>query len=296
MPGIENLEFLNSNELRAFPLKADCARVSGVFSIPDSFIVDLSISATSDPSRRFYISRIRNSSTLIQVELSDASTPISILGVFDIPVTNFQRNSVYILQPSAAYVGATGKLVVGNLTNILRQPSGTFIFSLATAEVEMSTIVPSLRQIDRINFTDSTENISFSLTGDVKILARNNIRFSHSLNTNTSVIDVGDGLGLNKACNAADDAIRTINGVSPNAEGEFWVTGVDCVDVEAATNGISLTENCCKPCMGCNEIGELTDRLVQIETELLDLRDYYIAMKANVDTFTTSINFDKNCD
>lgn len=278
MPTIENLDFLNANTLRNFPIKEGASRIdsSGAFEIPDSFMVDLVLSASSDPSLRVYVSKVVNMPDEVEVELSAYGTGTAI-GVFNISTQSHTRYTTYYMSAASGYTAATGKLTVAEVAAMVTLPYGVFTFAQDATELEMRTIVPGLATVSRFVFKNA-DGTSVSVTGDVTILAQTNTKF-RQINSTTVAIDAGDGLGLNSPC--ADDrpCLKTINNVAPDSNGNFTLTTSDCAKFSALSagtlKGLNLADSCCKPCLSCNEIGDLTQRLMQLESDLLALRGHY---------------------
>lgn len=278
MPLFENLDFLNANSLRAFPLKEGVAKTdaTGAFQIPDDFMVDLVLSVSSDVSLRAFVSKVINLPDQIELELSVYGGS-SVIGVFTIPTSGHHRYDVYQLVPASGFVNAGGKLVVGELDSMLTSPYGTFLFVQAATELEARTLVPGLSTVSRFVFRNA-DGTSFSASGDVTIVAQTNTKF-RLINSSTVAIDAGDNLGLNAPC--ADDrpCVKLINNVPPDSQGNFWLTTSDCAKFTTITDGtlkgLNLSDTCCKPCLSCNEIGDLTERLMQLENDLLAIRNHY---------------------
>ena len=278
MPTIENLDFLNENTLRNFPIKegVSCIDSSGALALPDNFMVDLVVSASSDPTLRVYVSQIVNMPGEIDIELAAYGTGASI-GVFNIPTQAHVRYNTYYMTASSGYAAATGKLTIAEVSSMMALPSGVFTFDQDDTELEMRTIVPGLATISRFVF-ENADGTTISVTGDIIILAQTNTKFRR-VNDTTVAIDAGDGLGLNAPC--ADDrpCLKTINSIAPDSAGNFSLTTSDCAKFSVLSSGtlkgLNLADTCCKPCLSCNEIGDLTQRLMQLESDLLTLRDHY---------------------
>lgn len=298
MAYVENLDFLNANTLREFPLKEGVTRTdtTGSFVIPDNFMVDLVASVSSSADLRVYVSRIVNMPDEVEVELSAHGTS-TIIGVFSIPVGAHTRYATYVLAPSASYVNATGKLVVAELSGLAERPYGTFSFSVTDAELEARTIIPGLATASRFVFKNA-DGTSFSVSGDITIVAQTNTRF-RAINGTTVAIDAGDGLGLNSPC--ADDrpCLKTINNIPPDSQGNFTLTTSDCARFTPLTSGVqyglNLADACCKPCLSCNEIGDLTERLMQLESDLIALRGHYNSISLLTQQFGNLANASCEC-
>lgn len=294
----ENLDFLNVNTLRNFPLKEGVSKQdsTGVFVIPDDFLVDLLVSASADPSLRVFVSKVINMPDVVEVELAEYGTSTK-LGSFTIPVATHTRYKTYTMTASSSYVNATGKLVVAELGSLAGSAYGTFTFAPATTEVEARTVVPGIATISRFVFKNA-DGTSFAVTGDVTIVAQTNTRF-RQLSSTTVAIDAGDNLGLNSPCADTRPCIKTINSVAPDVHGNFTITTSDCAkltELAAGTlKGLNLSDTCCKPCLSCNEIGDLTQRLMQLESDLLTLRNHYNDISLLTTQFANLTNASCEC-
>jgi len=291
MPWIDSLDWTSLNSLRRYPLREGCSALSAdeVFSIPDAFIVDFTLCATSDVTRRFHISKIINKLTSAIIEISD-EFEIAV-GTFNVAREGHYQDKDYYLTATSNYVGANGKITIGSFNDIQTQPSGIFIFSRSAAELEPRTVVPGLQGIDRIVFTD-TQNGNNSLTGDVTLTSRSNLRFSY--NESKVFLDAGDNLGLNKLC-AAITCVKSINGVVPDpASGDISLLGINCLNIYSeAQYTLSMEDTCCTPCSGCDDLETLTTRLTSLENKFIDLKGTYNDVNAQLANYLSTIN--SNC-
>lgn len=299
--GFEHLDLLNSNSLRSYPIKEGLTKLSvdGAFTIPDDFIVEFIISATSDPTARFYISKITNLQDSIIVELTESSDTVP-AGYFTISIPAHTLYKDYYFTAINDYIGANGKLTIAYLTTMQALPSGVFNFALDTTEMETKTIIPCMSTLNSLTFVDSVSGLTQTMTGRVNISARTNLRFTSATvdTTNDSIIlDAGDGLGLNTKCDNTQPCIKTINSVPPDDVGNFTLTVADCANLSplSSNSGLMLSDTCCKPCMGCDEVSELTDRLMQLETDVLKLRDLYSNLQTLITEFSNTMNFTCSC-
>lgn len=300
MPYIPSLDYLDLNSLRRYPLREGVSAISTdtYFSIPDNFIVDFSLSATSDVTRKFFISSIFNKINEVIIEIADSRSPSISVGQFKISVSDHSLNKDYYLEASDDYIGANGKITIGSLDGIISQPSGLFEFTLVSAEFETRTIIPAMTGIDRFHFDDTLYGRR-TLTGDVSILARNNTTFSFSQvdSNNKVVLDAGDGLGLNKICDHPV-CIKTINGVGPDPEtGNINFLGIDCLSVKAGSqqHTLEFSDTCCTPCSGCDELSRLTNRLTSLENKFIEIKNYYTVMNSQLTSYLTTVNSNCSC-
>jgi len=299
MPWIESLDYLNLNTLRRYPLREGVSSksVEGLFEIPDSFIADFSISASNDVTKRYYISRVYNKVFSAVIEISEHSTDTpKVVGNFDVDFNEHKLNTTYFLTPVNDFVGASGKLTVAYVEGLQTQPSGNHTFTVEATEFEARTVIPGTAGVVRIKFTDSVGN-SRSLTGDVAIQARTNSRFTFDSLGNRVILDVGDGLGLNKLCDTGP-CIKRINGVTPDPlTGNFSLVGSDCLTVSSPTSyTLQLDDTCCSPCSGCDDLAELTSRLTGLETKFIELKNFYTSSNGQLVSYLTTVNSNCSCD
>jgi len=287
---MENLDFLNLNSLRSFPVKegVSCVSNNGMFTIPPDFMVDLLLTVTATVDVRFYISEIVNLAESVTVKISDSNGVAA--GFFFIPTAEHTLYKNYTFSPTQNYTGSGGRLTVAYLKTIKTLPTGTASFSLASSELESRVTIPCTAGISKITAIDELGN-NFSLTGEVTLVARSNLRFRQS--GNSIFLDAGNGLGLNVDCTNNSPNITTINGVGPDGNGNITLTGADCGQFTATTNGLILDDSCTKPCLGCDEIGTLTLRANTLESDILTLRKYFDDLNGLVAQVDAAINY--NC-
>ena len=291
MPWIDSLDWLSLNSLRRYPLREGTSLLSddGYFAIPDTLIVDFSLSATSDVSRRFYISQVFNKITSVVLEFKDDQD--TVVGSVEILKATHSQDDDYFLTITNDYVGSNGKITIGTLEDLMQQPAGQFSFLLSSTEFEPRVIVPGIRGIDRIAFIDE-QNGTHNLSGDITLATRSNMVFSYA--QSTVYLDAGDDLGLSKPC-AVTNCVKTINGVVPDpATGDISLLGVDCINVASpAQYTLNLDDTCCTPCSGCTELEELTTRLTSLENKFLDLKTGYNTVNSQLTSYLSTIN--SNC-
>lgn len=291
MPWVDSLDWSSLNALRRYPLREGASLLSddGFFSIPDTLIVDFTLSATSDVSRRFYVSQVFNKITSVVIEVKDNLD--TVVGSVEIFNDTHTQDSDYFLTITNDYVGSNGKITIGSLEDLTQQPAGRFTFLLSATEFEPRTIIPGIRGVDRIEFIDAQNGI-YDLSGDVTLTTRSNMTFSYA--QSTVYLDAGDNLGLNKPC-AVTNCVKTINGVVPNPlNGDISLLGIDCIDISSpAQYTLNMEDTCCTPCSGCTELEELTTRLTSLENKFLDLKTGYNNVNSQLNSYLSTIN--SNC-
>jgi hypothetical protein len=296
MPWVDSLDYLDLNSLRRYPIRENTSVVSqdGVFQIPDNLIVDFSLSASNDISKRFYISRIFNKLFSCTIDIADYSN-YSIVGSFEIDFNKHKLNDTYYLSGVGDYVGANGKITIGRGNDLQLQPAGNFTFNPESTEFETRTIIPGLAGVSSIKYIDS-KGSSRTLTGAVTMQARSNMAFSFDALSNTVAMDVGDNLGLNKIC-TTNNCVKRINGVAPEpTTGNISFIGMDCMQVSSsAAYTIKFEDTCCTPCSGCSDLSTLTTRLTSLENSFIDLKNYYSTLNGQLTNYLTTVNSNCSC-
>jgi len=296
MPWVDSLDYLGLNSLRRYPIRENTSVVSqdGAFYIPDSLIVDFTLSASNDITKRYYISKFFNKLFSCTIEVSDYSDA-SVVGSFDIDFNNHTLNDTYYLVGVGSYEGANGKITIGRPDDLQLQSAGNFSFSRESTEFETRTIIPGLAGVSSIKYVDSTGR-GRTLTGAVTMQARSNMAFSFDAMSNTVIMDVGDNLGLNKLCNT-NNCVKRINGVSPEpTTGNISFIGMDCMQVSSnSPYTIKFEDSCCTPCSGCSDLSTLTTRLTSLENSFIDLKNYYTTLNGQLTNYLTTVNSNCSC-
>lgn len=293
MPWIDSLDWSSLNSLRRYPIREGMSAVStdGLFNIPDTLIVDLTLCATSAATDRFYISKIFNKLSSVSIELSKYDDA-AVIGAITIDKSTHTEDQDYYVAPTALYAGTNGKITIGTLQGLETQPAGLFTFDKTATELEPRTIIPGMVGISRLAFVDAT-NGEYSMTGTVTLASRSNLLFSYTAGSSLVILDAGDNLGLSKKCSSFTP-IQSINGVLPDVYGNINLLGIDCIKISnSAQYTLDISDTCCTPCSGCSDLEELTTRLTSLENKFLDLKGSYSNAALQLSTYLTTVN--SNC-
>lgn len=293
--GLLNLEFLNLNAARRFPLSDDSSGVdtSGTFTLPNEFLVglDLPIGAGSDvdPSR-FFLQQLMIYATGfgLVVGYQPSSGPAVNVATALVPRAVHITNNVYALGGIGDYADTVGRVVIGKLDAIDQQPSGQFTFTLDNARIEPECVRPILRTLGALVVVNGTER-SQPLYGDIELVADANIQIVPIVVSGQDPqirISAIQGEGLAEACVCVGDTqappIRRINGVPPTAAGDFTLLGNDCLTINPITNGLQLSDVCSQPCCGCKELETVTAGLEQFGSKATTLENMVNAVSTAV--------------
>ena len=297
-----NLEFLNHNAQRGYPFTEDASRQdeTGSFTIPTDFLVglDLPVSPAMDmETGRFFVRQLGLFASGIQIIVAyDDGTSLIDVGTALIPSTGVTRNTVFALGGIEPFDDVNGKVVIGKMSTIQDQPTGLFNFTLEGGKLEPQTIRPMIRGISAMTVANASGTVSERLYGDIELVAGGNIQLS-TISTATEtqiVISALDGEGTIAECVCEGDAadipcIKTINGISPTTDGNFNFVGDDCITFSGVQNGLKVSDSCCTPCCGCEELETITRDLERFNAQRGALDLFLNELAAETATFGTTV-------
>lgn len=298
-----NVEFLNLNANRKYPLADEATGVddSGAFTLPDDFLVELDLPIHAglavDPGR-FFIKHIGVYATGFSVVVGyqpAAGDAVNVATAL-IDRQSHRTNTVYALGGISPYHDSVGKLVIGKLANIDRQPPGYFTFTLDTARLETDAIRPMLRGVSAL-YVVNNEQRSIPLYGDIELEAGANCQLVlvQEVGANPLIkVNFVEGEGTIEDCVcpgdlASAEPIRTINGVPASSARNINILGSDCIDVVPVEHGVRIVNTCAKPCCHCSELEKVTDDLVRLNQSAANVEDFGNRLRESVDYMSTVV-------
>lgn len=295
--GIWALEWLNENSQRSYPLAehATGKDKTGAFTLPNDFLLGLYLpvhAGLAVNSSRFHVrwvtSFAQGYSVTIGYTPDDGSSPVEVATAV---ITKYAHteNTTYALAGTGDFDDTVGQVVIGNTASIDEQPVGQFEFDLVGGALDPDVVRPIIRGVSSIRIQNGTE-VSSKLTGDIELRAGQNIALQIiQLSGADPVIriDAVDGAGLNEECTCTENdetapAIRTINGISPDALGDFTLLGDDCLAINPIEYGLQLRDVCSEPCCGCEELEAITLDLEKFGANAQTLRLFVTRLAAEV--------------
>jgi hypothetical protein len=293
--GIWNVEWLNANSQRRFPLtNSSTARdLTGDFEIPNDFLVELTWAVSSGIDTNplaYHISKITVFSQNVFITFGYNGQDVASI---NIAAASHSVNKSY--QATGASDGpffdSVIRATIFRLDSILTQPAGLWEFDANGARIEPTRIRPNLRGVSALYLRDGSET-SNAIQGDVVLSAGTNFRIVKTEEDDITVLrlDAINGEGFNSDCECTGGrvapAIKTINGIKPDASGNFQVQGDDCLSVNSITNGLQVEDTCSKPCCGCQELDVVTAALTELANKVATIEDY----AQNLDQMTQQLS------
>lgn len=299
--GIWNLEWLNSNSQRSYPLTEVSSKVdtTGTFKIPDSLILGIYFPIHSGLvafPERFYIRSISWFSTGISLSLGywDGVAGISVASV-TLAFSTHSEYKTYTLVGEGDFIDCVGKIIFGKMDELTSGSPGAYNFAYAASNVDSDAIRLALRGVSSFTLVNGT-SVSKRIQGDVAFVAGTNMYLTSStvgsLTSITFNAIKGEGLNIDCACVDDDDiggCIRTINGTGPTEAGDLSMVGDACLSVTSATNSILLNDVCSKPCCGCTELEAVTADLVRFGDAATSLTNFLNRLEGSVNRMNLTV-------
>ncbi len=300
-----NVDWLSHNGQRRYPLVSDATAtdLTDSFLLPDDFITELYLPVHAGLSilpGRFLIREIgvyaAGYSIIIGYDDGSAVTKVA-SAVFAKSVHT--KNATYALGGLGDFADTFGRITIGSLGNIDKQPPGLWQFDMAGGRLETDCIRPIIRGISAIRVKNGS-SISEPAYGDITIEAGTNqridlIRPSYELYGEKATVRINaiEGEGLNELCACLEDddtvPIRTINGIPPTVSGDYTLQGSDCLVVEPIEHGVRLVDECSKPCCGDPELEAITTALEALRIQVSTLEHFVSVLESRVTQMDTAV-------
>jgi hypothetical protein len=302
---ILNSDWLSQNANRNYPFDDGATGISAdeSFTLPTTFMLDLVWpvhTALGQDPQRFYLRSLVSTGDIIIGSLAyllpDGVTS-AVVGSFTIPVALHTPGGLYSIPGVDEFQDSSGRVVIGNLEGVMSQ-GGVYQFNLEGSRLAPACIRPNLRGVSSIRVVTGL-NTAEPMVGDIQLREGRNIRLTVE-DGNTIRIDAISGAGLEPDCDCGSGmAIQTINGVPPDANGDFNLFGDECFDIQTVTAGLRFKDLCSQSCCGCEELTALTNDFNAYTRSLQQLESLISKLEGKVDTAMVnalaSIVNDPNC-
>jgi hypothetical protein len=269
-----NLEWLDSNNERAYPFKEGVSFSNGEVTLPKNFILDAVFSGTDD-SLRYRIHYVEIGTGFIQCGLGDNNG--NFLGVINVSSTA-PKHTVQFLQPNEDQP-VRGRVVFGaGISTVAAFDSKRHFFGFSSTELEPSVLVPAPGPSGVTTLRKEGDNLeSHVFTGNVTIqegdgISINPIPMINGFRIGASRVyqaECGDDISDFLRCS---HCIKYINGVPPDSIGNFNILGTEWIKVETipSENKIEISfigdvDGCCG---ACDDVQQLQDNVEQLSKEV----------------------------
>jgi hypothetical protein len=288
-----NLDWLAHNAQRSYPLTAESTKkdTTGTFEIPEDFLVALYLPVTwannINPAS-FFVRKIEAGPVGYSLTIGYAANDgdVDVASAL-ISSASHTTNQVYGLGGLGDFADSWGWLQIGSLHNIGIQPAGLWNFDVDGSRLEPDVVRPNLRGVTALQLDNGGE-LSDELTGVIRLVAGRNFRLTPVLAEGVSpiiVFDAIEGEGLTETCICDDTStipIRTLNGITPDSEGNFTFLGNDCMEINSGTHALTFNDVCSEPCCGCSELVTITQALESFGEKATTLENFLVSLEARV--------------
>jgi hypothetical protein len=279
---MQNLEWLNENSLRAYPIRENMGRhprvqgtLIGGVQLPNKLLLDFNIAVPGTGNERIWLSRVITAGSLVSFTFSEILSG-AVIATASVDLTSYNEGD-YVQVPLVAasgYTGVTGRISVAKTSELEDWLDGIYDFDSDQTELEFCLVRNVAGQLSGLR-AENGGNLSELLTGTVKIIAGSNIKISYNEEDNSLTFSAIPGEGYVDSCGecpVADNIVRTINGI-PMKDVKL-ISGNDCIEITTSGNTITITDKCSTPCCGCSELEAATTRLAEFDALTTDIQTY----------------------
>jgi hypothetical protein len=291
---VRNLEWLNHNSQRAYPLAADATRVdvTDSFTLPEDFLLAMYLPVhwgnNVEPGK-FFLRKIQSSAVGFSLVIGYAGTDGDVeVATALITRAAHEPYQQYLLAGIGDFADSRGHIVIGDFDNIDLQPAGLFVFDLEGGRLEPDVVRPNIQGVVAIQGQNGGE-LTPAVSGFVRFRAGDNFKITVNLAEGRDpelVFDAIEGEGLSEDCICEDERvepIRTVNKVGPDSRGNLNVIGNDCLEVSSGGDGVlNLRDLCSEPCCGCTELEAVTQALMEFGEKATTLENFLVSLEARV--------------
>ena len=289
--------WLNENALREYPFHEGCglrpldssgAMVAGGWTLPNCLLVDMSVSVAGSNFDPFLymgkMSVVGGSVTLVFCDRQGAS----VMSVYA-SASDHVKNASYQVSGTGSFSDARGVVSIGDLDEFFElTPEGVYAFSPEESMLEPTCIRPSTVGVRSLRAVDASGYASLGLTGDVTLVAGENIRFDYSPGDNALWVSADPSSGYAEDCDcelSGERFVRSINGIAVD---DVTIVGDECVQVTSDNGIIRIGDQCAKPCCGCAETAFINQTINDLQTSVGTLTGNVASLGERLNMFISS--------
>ena len=295
MPAVRHVDWLNENAYRRYPL-VDGAEAG----IPNGLLVDMALPVPQDlvAPDRVFLHSVTGFGQGVAIAFGIVDNPGAIVASCTVFLSEHELNKSYSLVGSTAVSGSLGRLTIGTFDALQQAAGGTWDFSSdpEQALIMPSAIRPALRGITGFTVMSQGETLG-TVSGAVQLVAGNNISFSVSGNVvvvhsslTVQESELEDDCGCGGQSEPQRPPIRSINGILPDSNGNFVITGSELTEITEGAGGLQIDDRSSDPCCECDQVNILYEALQAVENELGQLLSSNAYLRSQIGTMTGVIN------
>jgi len=296
MAAVENVEWLNQNLLRAYPLREDAdftpllpngAKAEGL-RLPTCLISDFSFTVAFDDADGTVpsLTGVTHAGGGFSVEISLGN---AVLTSQTAEASTHTVNKAYPLVGQGDNADCGGWIVFGDLARAAEElPEGVYRFPAGQVPFEVSTLRMAPRGVRSITAVGKYGLKTYApLYGNVRIIAGSDMSVRNDADANAIWLQAESKTGYERTrqCDCAaegESRVKTVNGMP--VDKVVIVGDGTCVSVDADedTKTVRIADTCSTPCCGCAELNFVESAIATINRSLATLSGYAEALRARV--------------
>lgn len=307
MAAIENIEWLNANALRTYPIHEDSdvvprtttgARAVGV-RIPTCLVVDLSFTLAQDDISediRLCLTGLVHAEGVFSFELSARTGDTAVVvATRAVRIAGHAVNDSYKLQGVGEYADCTGWITLGDLARADEEmPDGTFRFEPGQCDFELSTLRMAPRGVRSIAAVGKYDMVAYApLYGHVRLVGGTDVTVSSDAPNNAIWIKAQSGTGyegsLPCGCDAGgpSNVVETINGMAVRS---VQIVGDQCIHVsnDLPNSKVMISNECGTACCGCTELQYVDAAIATLNESIAQLSAFADALGSRLDELSST--------
>ena len=296
MAAVENIEWLNQNLLRAYPLREDAdftpllpsgARATGL-RLPTCLVTDFSFTVAFDDADGSVpeLTGVTHAADGFSFELSLGGT---VLATRSATISGHKVNQVYPLVGQGDNADCGGWLVLGDLERAAEElPEGVYRFAPGQLPFEVSTLRMAPRGVRSITAVGKYGLRTYApLYGNVRIIAGQDMTVRNDSANNAIWLQAESKTGYERTepCDCGAESTRRVRLINGMAAEEVQIVGASgCMSVTDDTSRhlVKIADTCSTPCCGCAELNFVESAIATINKSLATLNGYAEALRARV--------------
>lgn len=277
-----NTGWLNENANRRFPLADDVSAKSTTgWELPNAVITDLTVVATvgvHDPNN-FYVSKVALDGEVLIVTIGYKSGVVTTdVAQAVVDTLYHEDNASYELKPLTTD-GVSGRISIGfsSVFSILTPGVESFVF--ANTRIVVSCIRPSAGAVTSIGVDAG------SVTGAVKFVAGSGVKMTLDSLDNSIKIEIDTSTIDLSACGCSDASspLYSINGVTPDSNGNVNIRGASCLVLKRVGNDLQIFDTCSQPCCDCEGVDNIATKLEAIIPKIEEMNNYIETIRSRLE-------------
>ncbi len=298
MASVENIEWLNQNLLRAYPVRED-ADVTPLLSgsvkaaglrLPTCLVTDFSFTLAFDAVADGTVPSLTGVAHAADGFSFEISLGDVVLATLSASISGHEINKAYRLVGSGDNADCGGWIVLGDLERAAKElPEGVYSFTAGQVPFEVSTLRMAPRGVRSVTAVGKYGLRTYApLYGNVKIIAGSDMTVRNDAPRNAIWLQAESGTGYERTapCKCGSAAVQNVRSINGMSVANVQIVGDGTcvtVDTDTTTKAITVSDACSTPCCGCSELNFVESAVATVSKSIDTLTSYAEALRARVE-------------